>query len=294
MKGRSNINSTRRFRRSHLPTKAGAANTFKLIHILSTMLLVSSFSFSFLAFALHVYGAPAQTPATALADPFSTSQCPKDFHLVRRPGGHSELNPNELAYIEDRKANVIPHAWKEYLSNVKSTQTHLPHYVTHILSGDKGWSAPNLGIATSGGGYRAAIFGAGILNTLDGRNASSAKIGTGGLLQAATYLSGLSGGAWLVSSLVQAEFPTIQNLVFGDQNPSNYAGWLAQFDVQQTNISVVLSELVPKFAKGFDMTFNDLWAQNLARHFLNGTTVENIFKPSAHGGDILVSDFAKL
>ena len=61
-------------------------------------------------------------------------------------------------------------------------------------------------IATSGGGYRAAMFGAGVMMGLDGRNQTSVSAGTGGLLQAIDHLSGLSGGSWLVTSLAQAKF----------------------------------------------------------------------------------------
>jgi lysophospholipase len=247
--------------------------------------------------ASQVYAAPGvyKIRATTSVDSLSVSTCPKDFTLVRLPGNNAQLSPSEVAYTKSRKTNVLPRAWKQYLSNVKSTHIQLPSYVTSILSGDAGWSTPNLGIAASGGGYRATIFGAGILNVLDARNASSAKAGTGGLLQAAGYLSGLSGGSWLVSSLVQAEFPTIQHLVFGDSSQGSYAGWLAQYTLlSPSSIPTLLAEMQPKYAKGFDVTINDVWARDSARHFLNGTTSGNIQNISSHGGDILVSGFTKL
>ncbi|KAJ7221364.1 hypothetical protein GGX14DRAFT_669458 [Mycena pura] len=49
-------------------------------------------------------------------------------------------------------------------------------------------------------------------SALDGRNTTAQHVGTGGLLQAATYVTALSGGSWLVTLLAQANFPEIQDL----------------------------------------------------------------------------------
>jgi lysophospholipase len=77
------------------------------------------------------------------------------------------------------------------------------------LEGVNSTSLPTISIALSGGGDRAALYGAGVLNALDGRNSTSVEKKTGGLLQAATYLSGLSGGSWLLSSFVYEDMPEI-------------------------------------------------------------------------------------
>jgi len=163
---------------------------------------------------------------------------------------------------------------------------------------------PNLGIATSGGGYRAALFGAGILNALDGRNSTSAGIGTGGLLQTATYLSGLSGGSWLITSLVQANFPLIQDLIFGSSYDGALTGWLTQFGfITPTNDSTqnqkfvveLVSEIKGKLHAGFPVTITDVWARTLARHFMNGTTAANfVDNSSAHGAGVTFSGLADL
>lgn len=61
---------------------------------------------------------------------------------------------------------------------------------------------PNIAIAFSGGGYRAMLNGAGALQAFDNREADSTTPGhLGGLLQASTYVAGLSGGSWLVGSI---------------------------------------------------------------------------------------------
>jgi len=237
----------------------------------------------------------------------TSGACPDSFNLVREAGSsavNQTLSAGEAAYVNARKSEVLPSAWKSYLENVVATNVSLPDYVSGILGGNTSQNGPNLGIATSGGGYRAALFGAGVLGVLDGRNSSSVSAGTGGLLQAATYLSGVSGGAWLVTSLSQANFPTTEDLVFGSSDPSAYSGWLTQFDILNptTNQSVefayietLLAEVGGKFAKGFPITIIDLWARALSRHFSNGTTPANFFNTSvSHGAGLTLSGIADL
>ncbi|TDL15101.1 lysophospholipase [Rickenella mellea] len=268
---------------------------------------------SLLAIALSLSDALAQSlPATNLFTPLS-KPCPRGFSLVRKasnPDGDTfkpptRLNADETAYVSARAERVLPSAWSAYLNNVQSTKVPLPKYVSDILSGSHHSNdLPRFSIASSGGGYRAAIFGAGVLNALDGRNLSSKSAGTGGLLQSATYLTGNSGGSWLVTSFAQANFPPIPNLVFGS-NPTStaaqnsFGGWNAQFDVMQPSsdpavdaayIKTLLQEVAGKAAAGFPVTVNDVWARALARHFINGTSGVDFFSnTSAHGAGILFS-----
>jgi len=84
-----------------------------------------------------------------------------------------------------------------YLSNV---ETNAP-------------ALPNIGIAISGGGYRAMLNGAGALAAWDSRTTNSTVAGhLGGLLQSSTYLSALSGGGWLVGSLYINNHTTVEQL----------------------------------------------------------------------------------
>lgn len=89
----------------------------------------------------------------------------------------------ESTYVAARKA-LVPASLKTYLGDRSST--------VYGASLDEA-EAPTIGIAISGGGNRAALYGAGVLASLDGRNATAMAMGTGGLLQATTYISGLSG-----------------------------------------------------------------------------------------------------
>lgn len=76
-------------------------------------------------------------------------------------------------------------------------------------------TGPTVGIAVSGGGFRAALVGAGTFNALDGRNTTAVQAGTGGVWQLASYMTGLSGGSWFVGSLAINSNPSIYDLVLG-------------------------------------------------------------------------------
>ncbi|KAJ6456403.1 lysophospholipase [Mycena sanguinolenta] len=236
------------------------------------------------------------SPASASIGP-TLQRCPANFQLVRRG---QTISASEAQYIEEKREKVLPNAFKTYLQNVKGTGVQLPEYVEQIL--ESRTQLPTVGISTSGGGYRASIFGAGVLNALDGRNSSAVKKGTGGLLQVATHLAGLSGGSWLVTSLAQANFPTMQNLIFGDGKTSDYAGWLTSFSwwpvssdptEQAIFAQEVLDEIAVK-AQHFPVSAGDAWGRALARHFTNGTTLASLLANTSHGAGILFSDLVNL
>ena len=74
--------------------------------------------------------------------------------------------------------------------------------------------------------YSASQNGAGVISGLDARDKIAKEKGTGGLLQVSSYLSSLSGGSWLVSSMLFHDFPEIYDLVLGNTNKGgNLNGW---------------------------------------------------------------------
>ncbi|KAI0673290.1 lysophospholipase [Trametes maxima] len=253
--------------------------------------------------------AAAQAAAAQAYAP-SLQKCPDRTALLRTPGPdpHAQtLGPDEARYIAQRRASVLPGAWAAYLATVTaaSPSQALPEYVGAILGGAYGGDAlPHIGIATSGGGLRAALFGAGVLGALDGRNQSSLRAGTGGLLQTAEYIAGLSGGSWLVSSLAQADFPSLPDLVFGANSGSGdgYGGWITDIDLLQPSspttstadvLGVFLQEIALKRAAGFPVTVADVWGRSLSRHFVNGTTEAAFFDTTlAHGAGQTLSGVA--
>jgi lysophospholipase len=79
---------------------------------------------------------------------------------------------------------------------------------------DNTTALPNVAIAASGGGYRAMLNGAGAFAAFDSRTPNATNTGQiGGLLQAATYVAGLSGGGWLTGSIFVNNFTSIQAII---------------------------------------------------------------------------------
>lgn len=111
--------------------------------------------------------------------PVSTS-CP-DTPLVRNATG---LSPQESDYISSRKdkADAALASWLEKHGSFNTD------------------SQPSVALASSGGGYRALLSGAGVVQAFDARDSDT---DVSGLYQALTYHSGLSGkSAWELSLCV--------------------------------------------------------------------------------------------
>jgi len=117
---------------------------------------------------------------------------------------NQSLHPREEEYVDTRLTTVIPDAWKDWIGDGSAIGYNLSAFVDVSGGGGGGGNGtttggnatrtfPKIGIAVSGGGYRAAQYGAGVLSALDARNDSAKAAGTGGLLQVTSYLSGLSG-----------------------------------------------------------------------------------------------------
>src|SRR6266403_4079190 len=151
---------------------------------------------------------------------------------------NQSLHPREESYVNTRLNTVILNEWKNWIDDGSA--------IGYNLSSFNSSSFPKIGVAISGGGYRAAQYGAGVLSALDARNESAKAAGTGGLLQVTSYLAGLSGtsyfvskveidgvidipfaphlgGSWLTGSLYMNDLPTIKDLVYG--NGDNTNGW---------------------------------------------------------------------
>ena len=89
---------------------------------------------------------------------------------------------------------------RDLLSRLNITGFDASAYITNNAQNTT--ALPNIAIAFSGGGYRAMLNGAGALQAFDDREAAGTVPGhLGGLLQASTYVAGLSGGSWLVGSI---------------------------------------------------------------------------------------------
>lgn len=181
-----------------------------------------------------------------------------------------QVSPDEATYIRNHRA-ARRSDWNAWL---KQSQVGLDSLVP---GGFDNYTSdpsrvPKIGIASSGGGYRAMLNGAGVFAAFDGRNDTAKAIGTGGLLQAADYISGLSGGSWLTGSVAMNDYPTTQRLhdevwnldsnlvVPSDGKISFYTGLIRDVDDKKDFVG-----------NGHWTGITDYWARALSHHLINDT-----------------------
>jgi lysophospholipase len=129
---------------------------------------------------------------------------------------------------------------------------------------------PTIELTGSGGGYRALLTGAGVIQALDGRDSS---VSTSGLYQALTYHSALSGGSWLLFSIMANDFATISTLVEiwkpafvnGLFNPEGDNSAAAYAEINQ--------DISDKTAAGFQGLVADAWSRLLSLQLLPGSNL---------------------
>lgn len=137
---------------------------------------------SLLVFAAENLVAAQGTPLDYA--PSINVQCPPEPLLRVFTPQNQSLHPQEAEFVSSKDSQVLPGAWNSWI-NASAIGYN---------SSSFGGKFSRIGIAVSGGGYRAAQYGAGVMSGLDARNESAKAAGTGGLLQVTTYWAGLSGG----------------------------------------------------------------------------------------------------
>jgi lysophospholipase len=152
--------------------------------------MLLGFSLSLLVFTGLAYGNNGSVTEYA---PLVNQPCPdvtiNPLLRVFTPNNQS-LHPREADYANTRLNTVIPKEWTNWVGDGSAIGYNLSAFNNRF---------PKIGFAISGGGYRAALYGAGVLSALDARNQSAKAAGTGGFLQVSSYLAGLSGASVLFS-----------------------------------------------------------------------------------------------
>ncbi|RPA71949.1 hypothetical protein BJ508DRAFT_381808 [Ascobolus immersus RN42] len=141
---------------------------------------------------------------------------------------------------------------------------------------------PRTGLAFSGGGYRSMLHGAGVYSALDNRTGTLfiKDDPLAGLLQGMDYISGLSGGAWLVASSVVKDFAPLvgeggmnetwglyRNLYTG--NKGNEVSSLRRLEETVSFFVGIRDHVHDKEEEGFNTTLTDYWGIALGRQLFN-------------------------
>ncbi|OAV86241.1 hypothetical protein PTTG_30007 [Puccinia triticina 1-1 BBBD Race 1] len=216
-------------------------------------------------------------------------ECPAKQQLLRlagTPTGRNQsLSEAETNYLKGRKSVINP-LWHTFFTKGPGKDTGYQS-ISLLTKNQQDW--PVFAIAHSGGGLRASLYAAGVLQALDSRSSSSPLRGAYSL---STYVTGLSGGSWLVASAAANNYPTAPEMVKswqleidlaipGGANPSRNVQFL---DALHDTVKL-------KQAAGYNISLTDHWGRALGYHFLPGTSSENFYtnSPTAHGAGMLFS-----
>jgi lysophospholipase len=171
---------------------------------------------------------------------------------------------------------------RDFLRRAKIADFNSDSYMDKVANDDN--NLPTIGIAISGGGYRALLTGAGAIAAFDDRTTGSKEPGhVGGLLQSSTYVSGLSGGGWLVGSLFVNNFTSVQDILAGEA-----AGDTSMWNFQRSMLEgpktsripglslieywkTIYDQVMSKVDAGFNSSLTDYWARGLSFQMINAS-----------------------
>lgn len=204
-------------------------------------------------------------------------QCPSTKPTIRSAA--SGLSQHETDFLKKRRAATVQ-PMADFMSRANISGFDAASYINNL--GSNVANLPNIAIAISGGGYRALMNGAGFIAAADNRTAGTTdQGGIGGLLQATTYLAGLSGGGWLVGSLYSNNFSTVVNLRDGSDGSSVWKFDSSIFSgPKSSGISIlntaeywddVYDQVEDKVDAGFESSITDYWGRALSYQLINAT-----------------------
>ncbi|CAI5756204.1 unnamed protein product [Candida verbasci] len=189
--------------------------------------------------------------------------CPDDGNFLRVAKG---LSDEEKEWVEGRN-QVTDQALIEFLRHANMTNFDAENFINGLNDSIK------IGLAYSGGGYRAGTCALGQLAAIDNRTDGAWEHGLGGLLQASTYMVGLSGGNWMVGSIALNNFTSTQRII--DKNDiwdlthsiMNVGGW----NVVQTYkyYKGISDDIDKKRDAGYEVSITDTWGRALSYQFFS-------------------------
>ncbi|EEB07017.1 lysophospholipase [Schizosaccharomyces japonicus yFS275] len=184
--------------------------------------------------------------------------CPSDYMLRDATLGVSD---GEKAFL-DKRTPVINEAMNTFLKRANLKDLN----ISEVITDEDG---PRLGIAFSGGGFRAMINGAGVVKAMDSRYGSN-YTSVSGLLQSAMYVTGLSGGSWLVGSISINNF---SNITFLKDNVWDLSDGIffpkSNFVKDLIYYHDLKHEIDEKADAGFNTSITDVWGRALSRHLID-------------------------
>ena len=201
--------------------------------------------------------------------------CPSSRPTIRSAATLSQDETDWLA--KRRAATVQPMA--DMIGRAGISGFDGAEYINNLSNNIS--ALPNIGIAMSGGGYRALMNGAGFIAAADDRTpGSTGSGGIGGLLQATTYVAGLSGAGWLGGSIYSNNFSTVVDLRDGSSGSAVWDFENSIFEGPKEGIAVISTvsywndihdAVTSKANAGFQTSVTDYWGRALSYQLINDT-----------------------
>jgi len=216
-------------------------------------------------------------------------ECPSDRQLLRLAGSplynNQTLSREESIFRAGRKSVTSP-LWREFFTHGAGNATGYQGTALMAANQDD-W--PVLGMAHSGGGERATLYGAGVIHALDARTTASP---IRGVYQLASYTTGLSGGSWLVGSMAAHDYPSVPELFYNLINmDSDIVMATGQFYTAFHFFEALFLVVLQKKLAGFKTSIIDYWGIALGNHFLPSAkrNITSAFVPTVHASGQLFS-----
>lgn len=170
------------------------------------------------------------------------------------------ISQEEYSWVSGR--NVKTHEnLIQFLDGLNMTDYSNTTFADYL--GELNQSNINIGLSFSGGGFRALLTGAGELSGLDSRSLNQSVLS--GLLDSTTYISGLSGGSIMLSTLVNQNWTSVDDIIYNSNSTlwnmtaSPIPGSIAAFQK-------LISEVQPKKLNGYDISLVDIFGRIISRY----------------------------
>ena len=172
---------------------------------------------------------------------------------------NSLISQDEYSYISARqvkaKSNLI-----EFLDNLNIPDYNETSFADYLDILNQ--SNINIGLSFSGGGYRALFTGAGELMALDSRTTTNSTLK--GLLDSSVYITGLSGGSILLSTLAFNNWTSVEDIML-DNTTTIWNTSRPPVSADLNYWAQLIGEVNEKKKAGFDISLIDVYGRILSR-----------------------------
>lgn len=170
------------------------------------------------------------------------------------------ISEDEYSYISARKVNSTENLI-DFLDDLQMPDYNQSSFADYFQLLNQ--SGINIGLSFSGGGFRALLTGAGELMALDSRSKQNSTLK--GLLDSSNYITGLSGGSILLSTLVFNNWTSVDSII----NDNSTSIWNMTAPPISTDISFwtgLLHEVQAKKSSGYELSLVDIYGRILSRY----------------------------